>query len=238
MSAITADVAKLTKVATRVVATNQRVTASTRMERKNRMKKKEVAKAYPWVHPAFEVRSKSCGGHGLYSTKFIPSGTLVWEEIGEAQTWLWHTVDEVETWSKEEREDWEIHNFQVDENTFSGDRVKAGTPLSERNRDDFTNHSCDPTIWLVTDAKMIARRDINIDDEITYDYCTTESENSRHVAQKWKCNCGAKDCRGGLTGKEYADPILQKKYEGHWSDYLQLRIEAMEKEKEKEIATE
>jgi len=191
---------------------------------------KKSTRKFPWLHPALVVRPKNSMLYGLYSTAFLPAGTVIWQEVPEAQDYLFYTKEETKSWPKEEREDWEDHCFQVDESTHSGERVKRGTPLAERNRDDFTNHSCDPSTWILTDEQVVARRDINIGDEITYDYCTTESENSTHV-NKWKCLCGAKDCRGMLTGKEYLDPVLQKKYDGHWGTYLQQRIDAIRAQK-------
>jgi len=193
-------------------------------------------KAYPWLHPALEIRAKSPMGHGLFSTQFLPAGTVIWREVKEAQDYLFYTREETLSWPKEEREDWEAHAYMVDEETWSGERVKKGTPLSERNRDDFTNHSCDPSTWMDTDDRVIARLDIPQNGEITYDYCTSECEKSCHV-NKWKCLCGAKDCRGELTGNEWMNPKIQEKYEGHWANYLQVRINNMrEKAKSNKVA--
>lgn len=38
-----------------------------------------------------------------------------------------------------------------------------------------THCSCDPNTWFVGDTKMTARRDIEPEEELTYDYATTDT---------------------------------------------------------------
>jgi uncharacterized protein len=54
-----------------------------------------------------------------------------------------------------------------------------------------TNHSCDPNAGLADDVSLAAMRDIEIGEEITFDYSTT-------VVDDWhmQCSCGAACCRG------------------------------------------
>ena len=40
----------------------------------------------------------------------------------------------------------------------------------------FTNHSCDPNIWMKDAVTLIARRDIQIDEELTADYALWEGD--------------------------------------------------------------
>ena len=64
----------------------------------------------------------------------------------------------------------------------------------------FINHSCEPNctakIITVTGAKKVviyANRDINVGEEITYDYKFPLED------VKIRCFCGAKNCRGSLN---------------------------------------
>jgi hypothetical protein len=61
-------------------------------------------------------------------------------------------------------------------------QVGPKTHYGPRNREDFDadaafvmNHSCDPNTWFVGDTKMTARRDIEPEEELTYDYATTDT---------------------------------------------------------------
>eukprot|EP00456_Euglypha_rotunda_P058851 TRINITY_DN489_c0_g1_i1.p1 TRINITY_DN489_c0_g1~~TRINITY_DN489_c0_g1_i1.p1 ORF type:complete len:136 (-),score=9.18 TRINITY_DN489_c0_g1_i1:126-533(-) len=131
-----------------------------------------------------------------------------------------------------------MHAYQVDELTFSGTRIKKGeSPV--RDPSEYKNHSCDPNVWhdIDCDTVMTARKDINIGDEVTYDYCTTETENSMHVAAGWTCRCGAKECRGKLTGEEYKDPVLQKRYARRWAGYIQEKIDKLHKDPKGKVST-
>ncbi len=64
----------------------------------------------------------------------------------------------------------------------------------------FINHSCDPNceteevdgrVWIV------AIRNIEAGEEITYDYCLYDGGDDEAV-----CNCGAKKCRGTMYSNE------------------------------------
>jgi hypothetical protein len=44
-----------------------------------------------------------------------------------------------------------------------------------------------------------------------------------------KCQCGAANCRGTLTGKDWQRPELQKRYSGYFSAYLVRKIARMSK---------
>jgi hypothetical protein len=77
--------------------------------------------------------------------------------------------------------------------------------------DDYVNHSCNPNSGLVFKGKsiyLVAIKNINPDTEITWDYSTSSFNTS------WKMKCGCNDplCRHEITGFEYLDKKIQKKY--------------------------
>jgi len=176
-----------------------------------------------WLHPAIVVK-KNEKGNCLVTTAFIPAGTVVWRDTEEAAKASVYTLEEVLSWPKEEYEEWKIYNYQADETHYRGTRLKKG---EIRNLDisEYFNHSCDPNVWQepFDELLMTARRDIQIGEEVTCDYCTSETENSLLI-QNWKCLCRSQVCRGQVTGEEYKDPQLQKLYAGRWSYYIQDRI--------------
>ena len=90
----------------------------------------------------------------------------------------------------------------------------------EEDPDENLNHSCDPNLWLADEVTLQAKRYIAKGEEITLDYSTFCS------MPDWKmqCNCKSQNCRGLVTGNDWALPQLQERYKGHFSPYLNKRI--------------
>jgi hypothetical protein len=61
----------------------------------------------------------------------------------------------------------------------------------------------------------VARRNVSKGEELTIDYATFCVD-----CEAFDCCCGAKACRGRLTGKEYLEPWLEDVYQDHVSDYI------------------
>lgn len=58
----------------------------------------------------------------------------------------------------------------------------------------YLNHSCDPSAAIVESSRFIALRDVNKDEEITFDYSLTDAD--KHW--KMECSCGSTNCRGTI----------------------------------------
>ena len=86
----------------------------------------------------------------------------------------------------------------------------------------YSNHSCNANLGIRGEITFVAMRDIAIGEELTHDWCMTDNDN-----YSVKCNCGAPNCRGTLTGKDWQKPELQTKYAGYFSEYLQKKIERL-----------
>lgn len=77
------------------------------------------------------------------------------------------------------------------------------------------NHSCEPNAAIVGKAELIAIIDITANQEITYDYSTTEwTSDDFGEYKEWsmKCNCGAEKCRGIVKTFPELPTFLQKMY--------------------------
>jgi SET domain-containing protein len=78
-----------------------------------------------------------------------------------------------------------------------------------------TNHSCDPNAGIVKDVCLIAMRDIQKDEEITFDYSVIMDDD-------WvlECRCGSPLCRK-IIGK-YRDlpPEIKEKYRDYSPDWI------------------
>jgi hypothetical protein len=62
----------------------------------------------------------------------------------------------------------------------------------------FMNHSCEPSA-LVRERDVIAARDINPWEPVTFDYNTTEWE----MAEAFACACGSRHCLGQVRGLRF-----------------------------------
>jgi hypothetical protein len=107
--------------------------------------------------------------------------------------------------------------IQIAEGLFIG-------PRHEEEREGamiFSNHSCDPNIGVQGQIVFVALRPILVGEELTHDWATTDDDD-----YKMTCRCGANCCRGVVTGKDWQKKDLQRKYQGHFSWYLQRKIAA------------
>lgn len=118
--------------------------------------------------------------------------------------------------------------MQWDDDVFSyeSDEEEVGNEegREEGNKEQYNiNHSCDPGSWMSDAYTMIARRDIRAGEEITADYVLWET--NEDFVSEWDCKCGSPLCRGKVTGKDWKNKELQKRYEGHFSPLINKRIE-------------
>jgi hypothetical protein len=107
----------------------------------------------------------------------------------------------------------QVRSLQIDDALFL-----AGSPEPEPA--DFINHSCDPNCGMRGNAILVALRDIEVGEAITYDYATSDGCDY----DEFECVCGAALCRGKVTGHDWMLPELQLRYRGNFSPYLAARI--------------
>lgn len=79
----------------------------------------------------------------------------------------------------------------------------------------FINHCCNPnTSFLLQNGELIALRDINKNEEITFDYST--NENTDFIIEN--CRCNSQNCRKKI--KKYSETIFD--YDAIISPYLKV----------------
>ena len=91
---------------------------------------------------------------------------------------------------------------------------------------DFINHSCDPNLGLRGQIALVALRDIEVGEEVCFDYAMTDST----PYDEFECHCGTAACRGTVRGDDWKLPELWAKYAGYFSPYLQRRIDRLAQE--------
>lgn len=121
-----------------------------------------------------DVRLAGAKGEGLYTTINRKKGDLIFIANGPA-VHAHFEGDEIHTY-----EDW----YSVDKDTW----IDIRYPYIK------INHSCDPNTIIDSGRCFIALRNIEKDEELTFDYSVTEDE------EEWemRCQCGASNCNGHI----------------------------------------
>jgi hypothetical protein len=91
------------------------------------------------------------------------------------------------------------------------------------------NHSCEPNCdYDSSDGKwaLIARRDIDKGEELTYHYGCFETEDSLMTGMK--CNCGAVSCQGELTFDYWRNKDWQRQFENVASAFIKRKIRQLD----------
>jgi uncharacterized protein len=85
------------------------------------------------------------------------------------------------------------------------------------------NHSCEPNCGLLGSQLLVAMREIEVGEELSFDYAMCDASDYDEFA----CLCGAPTCREVVTGADWRKLELQERYAGWFSPYLVRRIAAL-----------
>ena len=106
--------------------------------------------------------------------------------------------------------------LQIADNFFLG-------PRDESEIEDVmmsVNHSCEANLGFMGNIIMVAMADIKEGEELTSDYATFIN----YPNFKMTCLCGEKECRGTISGQDWQNKKLQKKYGKYFSSYLKEKF--------------
>jgi hypothetical protein len=154
------------------------------------------------------VRLSPIQGRGLFATQTIPEGQVVIRWGGT----LFSLSDVAAGKARLES------LAHVEEGIYIGGLCGAAGL-----DDEFMNHSCDPNIWLVDALTWVTRRSIDAGEELLADYALFESD----PVWSMPCGCGSPLCRRYIDGHGWRLPELQARYRGHFSPYLERRIQVL-----------
>jgi len=82
----------------------------------------------------------------------------------------------------------------------------------------FFNHSCNPNTAIKNQIQVTALRNIKKDEEITFDYSTTEAD----IFWSMKCYCKEKNCRKTIKSIKFLPSNVFKKYSENISKYYKM----------------
>lgn len=154
-----------------------------------------------------EVRQVRPGQLGVFATEPIEAGTIC-VVFGGFVT----PGDRFRTLPHHRQQ----HSLQIGDDLF----MVCGTDLGPGDR---VNHSCDPTLVFTGEITLSARRHIEAGSELTFDYATSDST----PYDEFECECGTAQCRVKITGEDWMRADLRLRYAGHFSPYLQRRIDRL-----------
>ncbi|XP_032240529.1 histone-lysine N-methyltransferase NSD2 isoform X2 [Nematostella vectensis] len=127
-------------------------------------------------------------GWGLRSKQAIKKGTFVIEYVGEL-------IDDATCRERVKKGDDDTNYYML---TIDKDCIIDAGPMGNLSR--FMNHSCYPNCetqkWTVNGevrVGLFTSRDVESQEELTFDYCL-----DCHGNEKKKCHCGSQNCSGFL----------------------------------------
>ena len=159
-----------------------------------------------YLSPKLEPRTVFGNQHGLFAIEAIEKGELLVVWGGK----IYHT-DAFNLLTPREQE----RSIQVEEGMYliADDEEPA----------DYFNHSCDPNSGLNGPISLVALRRIEPGEHVCFDYAMSDGT----PYDEFECQCGSPICRHSITGDDWQNPVLQERYRGYFSPYLQRRIDRM-----------
>lgn len=149
-----------------------------------------------------EVRGSIIHGRGVYAVKPIPEEEYFIEYVGnrigkdESEKRAWDQFDKHEKTGVAA-----VYIFNLTKKWDLDGNV-------EWNPARLINHSCDPNSEAIQDGKRIhlqALRDIEIDEEITFDYGFDIECYEDHP-----CRCGSDKCIGYIVGRDHHKELAKR----------------------------
>jgi uncharacterized protein len=156
--------------------------------------------------PKTEVKESAIHGRGLFATAQLAAGEIVAVKGG-------HIISGDVL--REIAPRLGPAEIQIDDDLFI-------SPLTDEEREGsmiFSNHSCEPNVGVRGQIVFVAMRVIRAGEELTHDWAMTDDDDS-----STECHCGAANCRGTITGKDWQRRELQQRYGNFFSAYLLEKI--------------
>ncbi len=159
-----------------------------------------------YLSPKTVIRPSRIEGRGLFARRAIRKGEVVAIKGG-------HILDRAALARVKGRI--ACSYIQIADGFYIG----AVTAAEVKRNKLFINHSCSPNVGILGQIIFVALRDIRAGEELTYDWAMEENSPART-----RCLCGASNCRGVLTGRDWNKPALQRTYRGFFSSYLEGKV--------------
>lgn len=166
---------------------------------------------YSWMHAGLEVRATDEKGKGIFATAQLTKGDILCVFGGQV------IADREFDRLAQERPILEHFGLKLE----AGRYLITPEPGKDFEPADYFNHSCDPNAGMHGQVTLVAMRDIQPGEEVTFDYAMIDDE------EDWgfPCHCQSPHCRTRITGKDWQSPELQRRYAGFFTTYMQALID-------------
>lgn len=162
---------------------------------------------FSYLNPKCEARDHVEGGRGVFARDKILNEELV-------SLWGGRIIHKSELDPTMPRFTQRV--LQIDEELYL-------LTAREKEPNDCFNHSCDPNLGFFGQIALVAMRDIEAGEELTFDYAMSDGG----PYDEFDCYCDSPNCRGKVTGNDWKLPELWEKYDGYFSPYLARRIKSL-----------
>ena len=159
---------------------------------------------YNWLTPKAQMRVTPGKGSGSFAISKISKGEILASFGGNVID-----LSELAKYS----DDRVSRSLQLNSDTYllSGNMPEPG---------DMINHSCEPNCGIAGISSVQALRDIEIGEEITFDYAMTDSSK----CDEFICACRKSGCREKISGTDWQKEELQARYRNYFSSYIEKLI--------------
>lgn len=164
-----------------------------------------------YISPKAGVKHSEIDRNGVFALEKIYKGEIVFD-FSEGKGRIIST-EEMNKFCREGKD----YGIQIGDDTFF-----AATEESEMDEGDYLNHSCNPNLGIKDSLKVVAMIDIEVGEELAFDYAMSESSEFN-----MECRCDQPNCRGTITGEDWKRKDLQEKYKGYFSDYLSCKMNSI-----------
>lgn len=169
---------------------------------------------FSWTNPDTEVREIDRYGKGVFAKEDIKKGSLLAVFGGYVMDISYEELlpDSIKD-----------NALQISENLVLGVKEESEVEVAC-----YFNHSCDPNAGFKGQIFLVAMRDIEKDDQVTFDYGMVLFRSRYGNDYMFKCACGSAQCRGNITNNDWKMSTLREKYHGYFQYFLEEMIK-MEK---------
>lgn len=151
-----------------------------------------------------EVRTSAIGGSGIFAVSEINADEIVSVWGGKIYT------------GEECEELGQIHEYYLTHTVSVGWGVYLGWDEPDQRDDaELFNHSCEANLRIVGQTVIVARRKIEVGEELTIDYDCSEA-----IAEPLDCHCNSPRCRKSISGFLRLTPSDQMANRQFASEYL------------------
>ena len=163
-------------------------------------------RGYSWMNNVLFVKHTLKYGKGIFAKKMIKKDTLLMVFGGY-----------ILTRKEENKLPIDIRDAAIQ---IEKDLVLGIIDKNQLRSTDYLNHSCEPNAGIKGQISLLAMRDINKGEEITFDYGTVLYRIKGAPKYELKCLCGSKNCRGKITQYDWMLSRLHIKYKEYFPYYI------------------